>query len=63
MNTFARVRKLFKTRESKEVRLVDLSEHLRRDLGLHETNSSRRVNHAAPKTEEYIVFNAFKRGP
>ncbi|WP_196159482.1 hypothetical protein [Reinekea sp. G2M2-21] len=62
-NTFARVRALFPRRAAKSIRLIGANEHLRRDLGLDNVNSERRVHERAPRTQEYIVFGAVTRAP
>ncbi len=62
-NTFARVRALFPRRAAKNVRLTFVNEHLRRDLGLDNLNSERRVHDRAPRTETFVIYGAVTRAP
>lgn len=62
-NTFARIRALFPRREAKSIRLTFANEHLRRDLGLDNVNSDRRVHDRAPRTETYVILGAVTRAP
>lgn len=63
LKTFARIRVLFTRNRGTEIRLVDLNEHLRRDLGLDNTSSDRRVHERAPRTQEFIISNVLTRAP
>lgn len=63
IKTFARVRALFFRNASTDVRFVDLNEHLRRDLGLDNTSSDRRVHERPPRTQEFIISHALTRAP
>ena len=60
---FARVKKLFFRREGKEIRLVDLSEHMRRDLGLDNSSSTRRTHEAALPKKEIVIHGHLTRAP
>ncbi len=63
-NTFNRIKTLFAgDTATKRIRLIDVSEHLRRDLGLHDVNSDRRVIERAGRTEEFVVFGPLTRAP
>jgi len=63
INTFTRIRTLFTPRKANEVRFIDINEHIRRDIGLYNINSDRRVNERAPRTEEFVVFGPLTRAP
>jgi hypothetical protein len=60
---FARVKKLFFRREGNEIRLVDLSEHMRRDLGLDSTGSTRRAHETALPQKEVVIYCHLTRAP
>jgi hypothetical protein len=72
-NTFARIRALFRrtfTRgvllrrnKSTEIRFIDVSEHLRRDLGYYNGDSKRRVHEDHPRSETFVVYGPLRRGP
>jgi hypothetical protein len=63
VNTFARIRAAFKTRPATKIRVVDVNEHMKRDLGLYNINSDRRVAERAPRTEVFVVYGAVTRAP
>jgi hypothetical protein len=62
-NTFARIRVLFPRRKAKDVRLIELNEHMKRDLGVYNASSDRRVHERPTRTEEFIVFSVATRAP
>ena len=72
-NTFARIRALFRRtvsrttlfrrNKSTEIRFIDVSEHLRRDLGYYNGDSKRRVHEDHPRSETFVVYGPLKRGP
>lgn len=63
LNTFARIRVLFRREMKKEIRIVDLSAHMRKDLGIDNINSERRRADRAPRQETYVTFGAVTRAP
>lgn len=62
-NTFARIRVLFPRRKTKTIRMIDVNDHIKRDIGLYDFNSDRRVHERTPRAEEFIVYNAVTRAP
>ncbi|EAR11113.1 hypothetical protein [Reinekea blandensis] len=63
LKTFARIRILFTRNRGAEVRLIDLNDHLRRDLGIDNASSDRRVHEHAPRAQEFIISNVLTRAP
>ena len=62
-NTFARVRKLFAVKPTKTIRLIDVNEHLQRDIGLYNINSDRRVLEHTARTEILVAYGVPTRAP
>lgn len=62
-NTFARIKKAFTPKIRKEVRVIELSEHMKRDMGLYNGSSDRRVHEKPIATETFIVMGTLTRAP
>lgn len=62
-NTYAIVKKLFFRNEPKTIRPEDLSEHLRRDIGLDNEAVSRRADERPLPQKEIVVLGHLTRAP
>ena len=63
INKFALIKKLFARREGKTIHLVELNDHLRRDIGLDNVNAAGRVRKEALPKKEIIVHGHLTRAP
>ncbi len=63
LKAFARIKILFTRSRSAELSLLDLNNHLRRDLGLLDRNSDRRVHERPIRSEIIIASSRLSRGP
>jgi uncharacterized protein YjiS (DUF1127 family) len=63
VNTFARIKKLFIRREGKTLHLTELSDHMRRDLGLDNGSIPEHKHKEDLPKKEVIIHGHLTRAP